>query len=422
MHFDIPSLLCSVHSPNHLVNLLDSFTHYKNTLPNTNILFINYLQDRCLISKDTFYYNLNYYLLLSTPILAVQERDMKRFTSLLALLLCIATLSVQGQLTDCWAPANWTSSTAGTTGSVTIDPFFIELVNDMDFAGTGLDSIDCGNTTGTVSACIIAPEGGDLIFTWNIMGGFFYSPLIDRFGYCVNGEATTLSSIDPPPFGTTSGVDTISFNAGDEICFVYASKFADVAVALPVTISGFVTPSCPTATCDGSVDPTGMSSTVTGTSVSLSWDAITDAFSYQVYGRLAGSTTVQNASTSTNSFSVSGLSALSTYEWVVRARCNSGNFSAFSPIQTFTTGVLREGSFEKNIYPNPSSDVVYIDGLRDDAVVRILNVNGSVIHEERADNRSIINISTSEIPTGLYLVEVLEENDYRHYQLLVQHD
>ena len=66
--------------------------------------------------------------------------------------------TADAQLSDCWDPANWTSETQNTTGSVTITASSIELINDTDFGRTNLDSLDCGATDGMVSACITVPS------------------------------------------------------------------------------------------------------------------------------------------------------------------------------------------------------------------------------------------------------------------------
>ena len=149
-------------------------------------------------------------------------------------------------LVDCYGEENWTIDTENTNGSAIIDETSIIINADSDFVGTDLDEINCNAADGMVTVCITAPSSGNVIFDWNINGGPFFNPLVDKFGYCHNGVSTELTSILPAPFGTTNGTDTVTVFEGDELCFVYASKFAD-GFASPVTINNFVLPDCPPA-------------------------------------------------------------------------------------------------------------------------------------------------------------------------------
>ena len=154
------------------------------------------------------------------------------------------TCPIETTLVDCYSEDHWTINTENTNGGVIIDETSIIINADSDNGGTNLDAIDCGAADGNVTVCITAPASGDIIFDWNIDGGPFFNPLVDKFGYCVNGVSTELTSINPPPFGTTSGTDTVTVFEGDNFCFIYASKFAD-GFASPVNINNFNLPQCP---------------------------------------------------------------------------------------------------------------------------------------------------------------------------------
>ncbi|MDW8157637.1 MAG: fibronectin type III domain-containing protein [Bacteroidia bacterium] len=93
----------------------------------------------------------------------------------------------------------------------------------------------------------------------------------------------------------------------------------------------FTTPATPTC-----ATPTGLTSTnISGSSATLSWNPISGA-SYVVEYKVSGSTTWSSASTSTNSFTLTGLNPGTTYQWQVKAVC--GNIqSSPSSIVTFTT-------------------------------------------------------------------------------------
>ena len=71
-------------------------------------------------------------------------------------------------------------------------------------------------------------------------------------------------------------------------------------------------------------------------SAEVQWDAIAGA-TYEIRYRVVGTSAWNTQSTSTNSFNISGLSPLTSYNVQVRSICASGSVSAFSSTQTFTT-------------------------------------------------------------------------------------
>lgn len=82
--------------------------------------------------------------------------------------------------------------------------------------------------------------------------------------------------------------------------------------------------------------PTGLASSgITTNSATLSWNAAASATSYNVQVRSQGGTW-STYTTSNTSYSLSGLTASTVYEWQVRAVNSYGN-SAYSAIQSFTT-------------------------------------------------------------------------------------
>jgi hypothetical protein len=89
------------------------------------------------------------------------------------------------------------------------------------------------------------------------------------------------------------------------------------------------------ATCD---PPSGLtSSSITQTSATVSWNAVSGAASYDVDYKASASGTWSNAVTGTTGTSrnLTGLTAGTSYDWRVRTNCNSGNSSYSSG--TFTT-------------------------------------------------------------------------------------
>jgi hypothetical protein len=76
---------------------------------------------------------------------------------------------------------------------------------------------------------------------------------------------------------------------------------------------------------------------LTTTSATVSWAAVTGASSYDLQYRVNGTTTWTSVTAlTTTSRSLTGLAANTTYEFQVRTNC-SGTLSAFSGSATFTT-------------------------------------------------------------------------------------
>jgi hypothetical protein len=83
--------------------------------------------------------------------------------------------------------------------------------------------------------------------------------------------------------------------------------------------------------------PTGLSvSNLTSTGVTLSWNAVSGASTYDVRIRVNGSATWSDFNDrTTNSIAFTGLTAGTTYEWQVRTNCSGGS-SAYTASNTFT--------------------------------------------------------------------------------------
>lgn len=82
---------------------------------------------------------------------------------------------------------------------------------------------------------------------------------------------------------------------------------------------------------------TGLSSSsVTTSSATISWTAVSGAASYNVQFRAVGGSTWTSGNVTSTSASLTGLSAATNYEWQVQTVCASGS-SAFSSSATFTT-------------------------------------------------------------------------------------
>ena len=347
-----------------------------------------------------------------------------------AFLFLLAGQTSYAQLLDCWAPLNWSANANGTTAAPSITSTTIILFNDNDFDGSLLDSLDCNEVNGTSTACIIVPASGVFTFDWSIAGvPFFYNPFIDRFGYCLNGSVTELSSASPPPFGTSSGTESINVTAGDELCFIYSSKFSDTGFDLSVTINNISTPGC--ATCDADAEVTGMRVDFLdpcGCSVDLAWDALSGALGYQIEGKVAGAPCARRITTTATTKTVPGLTPGTNYEWRIRARCAGTNIiTGFSPVQSFTTLTPRlMENLEVAIVPNPATDVINLRLVldQDESIhVDLLNSMGQSMGLQRSlqGNQIDEQFNVSELSTGIYWFSITIGDQKYIREVLVRH-
>ena len=100
-----------------------------------------------------------------------------------------------------------------------------------------------------------------------------------------------------------------------------------------LTSLGCTAPS--TATC---ATPTGMvSSGITTTGATISWSATTGATGYSLRYRVSGATTWTTVSLTASSYTFTGLTAGTSYEWQVATTCSSTSTSSYTASQYFTT-------------------------------------------------------------------------------------
>ena len=89
----------------------------------------------------------------------------------------------------------------------------------------------------------------------------------------------------------------------------------------------------PTVSC---AVPIGLSSSVAGTSVTLSWTSVSTALKYDLRRRIQGTNTwtyIYNIYSTTRT--INNLTQSTIYEWEVRTQCTSGSASSWSSTETF---------------------------------------------------------------------------------------
>ncbi|MBK5285727.1 MAG: fibronectin type III domain-containing protein [Bacteroidia bacterium] len=84
--------------------------------------------------------------------------------------------------------------------------------------------------------------------------------------------------------------------------------------------------------------PTGLSTTsITSSSATLNWNAVSNAQSYNIQYRVVGAPTWIATTSASNTKAISSLTASSNYEWQVQTRCNGNSTSSWTSSATFST-------------------------------------------------------------------------------------
>jgi lysophospholipase L1-like esterase/chitodextrinase len=192
--------------------------------------------------------------------------------------------------------------------------------------GTPTATVTCGSVTlnWTASTDNVGVTGYDV---WRAPGAS-------------GGTFSAVATITTTSF-TQTGVGTNRYQVRARDAAGNTSAFTP-----PVTVT---TPACPTDIQPPTTPGTPAATSVTTTTIALSWTGSTDNVAvtgYDVWRATgaSGGTFASVGTSTTNSFTDTGLTANTTYRYQIRARDAAGNTSAFSAAGTArTAGVVTEG-------------------------------------------------------------------------------
>lgn len=72
------------------------------------------------------------------------------------------------------------------------------------------------------------------------------------------------------------------------------------------------------------------------------------------------------------------------------------------------------------IYPNPFSNTITVVNAQEIKSILFANILGQTLLEEKPEGSEVITISTENLPKGIYLVTLIDENGYRHVRKMVK--
>ena len=162
--------------------------------------------------------------------------------------------------------------------------------------------------------------------------------------------------------------------------------------------------------------PTGLTAgDITGESIAISWNANANAEGYNIqYSPQGGS--ISSASTTTNNYTITGLTPNTTYQIQVQSNCGNSNLSGWSePITVTTTGIDNYLLNSITLYPNPAKDVVNVQCTMNNVQLKgieVIDVYGKVVRtvvETMCTSSLQTQINVSGLAAGMYFVRVTTE-------------
>lgn len=168
--------------------------------------------------------------------------------------------------------------------------------------------------------------------------------------------------------------------------------------------------------------PVNVQTTTTATTVTITWTGYASEYDVKVTGSEIAPI---NRTVNTNSCTIEGLVPASTYQVIVRAKCN-GQYTEWTEPVTFYTadgeGIEdAEGEYTVSMYPNPAKEQVSIriDGMSGKVNVALIDMSGRTVMSDTMENgETMLNVST--LAKGTYFVRMNGEGISTVRKLVVQ--
>lgn len=152
----------------------------------------------------------------------------------------------------------------------------------------------------------------------------------------------------------------------------------------------------PSAACSTPLNPAV--SVLMPSSVTLTWDAVPGAISYEVQGRRAGLGGPKTLSTLGNSVVVNVVVPNTAYEWRLRALCATST-SDYTGVQTFTTPSLRLPE-QATLSPNPTKGLLAVNA-EDGTPIQVHSLDGRLMGTYKVVAG---RLDLSDVPDGTYML------------------
>ena len=169
--------------------------------------------------------------------------------------------------------------------------------------------------------------------------------------------------------------------------------------------------------------PTNVQTTTTATSVTITWTGYASEYDVKVTGSEIAPI---NRTVNTNSCTIDGLVPASTYQVIVRAKCN-GQYTDWTAPTTFYTADGQgiddvQGDFSVSLFPNPAktSVTLKVDGLNGKANVSLIDMSGRTVMTNTLDGNDELQFNVTTLAKGTYFVRINGETISTVRKLVVQ--
>ena len=156
--------------------------------------------------------------------------------------------------------------------------------------------------------------------------------------------------------------------------------------------------------------PVGLTASPSATEALISWNAVSGADSYRLFGRTAGSGGLSSIPVSGTSTTVDGLNPSTSYEFTVRAVCGTEN-SDFATVQMFTTPATRLAGFSF------LQGQDYLELRAETGEFEVHDLQGRLISSGQLDGS--VHLGTTDWTAGLYLVVWRSGNQTQSFKVAI---
>ena len=264
-------------------------------------------------------------------------------------------------------------------------------VTDPTVATNAASSI--GQTNATLNGTITNPDGVTITakgFEWKATTGGTYAPIAGTgSGNTFTANLTGLTANTGYTFkafitynGTTVYGSELTFNTLDQ---------QQETCAAPTNVTA---------------------SNITNNSADISWTQQGDVTNWDVNYRVAGADAWNSVTTTTNPYTLSGLSDNTSYEVQVIAHCTNGVTSDPSVTITLTTTGINGYTLDNTVtvYPNPTTGMIQIQNSESRIEnVEVYDAYGKMLNVVSV-NDNVTAIDLTSYASGTYFVKIVTEN------------
>jgi hypothetical protein len=164
------------------------------------------------------------------------------------------------------------------------------------------------------------------------------------------------------------------------------------------------------------------SANITSSSATIGWAIASGAMSYNIQYKPSSSSTWLIGSNTVNTFNLSGLSPLTSYDFQIQTVCGIGSNSAFSTISNFTTlngtginNVNLNDDLNIKLSPIPTKELLVVSSKSFVNSIQVINLLGAkmkvdVIRLSTTD----LQLNTSDLTSGIYFLQTTDNKGIQH--------